>query len=48
MKKYDWKTKLGGPDSKIKRMIFGENSARLYKYKIQASIRFLATINWPS
>ncbi len=36
MKKYGWKTKLGGPDSKVKRMIFGENSAQLYKYKIQA------------
>jgi hypothetical protein len=36
MKKMGWKTKLGGEDSKIKRQIFGENSARLYKYKIQA------------
>jgi len=36
MKKHGWKTKLGGPDSKIKRTIFGENSARLYNYKIKA------------
>jgi len=36
MKKHGWKTTLGGPDSKVKRMIFGENSARIYKYKIQA------------
>jgi hypothetical protein len=36
MKKHGWKTNLGGPDSKVKRMIFGENSARLYKYKIQS------------
>ncbi|HWQ38804.1 MAG TPA: amidohydrolase family protein [Burkholderiales bacterium] len=36
MKKMGWKKKLGGPDSKVKRMIFGENSARIYKYKIQS------------
>jgi len=36
MSKMGWKTKLGGADSKIKRQIFGENSARIYKYKIQA------------
>ena len=34
MQKQGWKTKLGGADSKVKRMIFGENSARLYDYKI--------------
>jgi uncharacterized protein len=33
MKKHGWKTKLGDADSKVKRMIFGENSARLYNYK---------------
>jgi hypothetical protein len=32
MKKMGWKKKLGGPDSRIKNMIFGQNSARLYKY----------------
>ncbi len=36
MKKMGWKTRLGNADSKVKRMIFGENSARLYRYKIQA------------
>jgi hypothetical protein len=36
MKKMGWKKKLGGPDSKIKNMIFGQNSARLYNYKIQS------------
>jgi len=34
MQKNGWKTALGGEDSKVKRMIFGENSARLYNYKI--------------
>ena len=28
-------------DSRVKRMIFGENSARLYQYKIQAEYRDL-------
>ncbi|MEX0960010.1 MAG: amidohydrolase family protein [Burkholderiales bacterium] len=36
MKKMGWKTKLGGPDSRIKRMIFGQNSAKLYGYRIRA------------
>ena len=36
MKKMGWKIKLGGPDSEVKRKIFGTNSARLYNYKIQA------------
>ena len=36
MKKMGWKTKLGAADGKIKNMIFGENSAKLYKYRIQA------------
>jgi predicted TIM-barrel fold metal-dependent hydrolase len=36
MKKMNWKTKLGAADGKVKNMIFGENSAKLYKYKIQA------------
>ena len=30
-----WKTRLGAADGKLKRMIFGENSARLYKYKVR-------------
>ena len=36
MKKMGWKTKLGGPDSDVKRQIFGLNSAKLYNYKVQA------------
>jgi uncharacterized protein len=36
MKKMGWKTKLGAADGKVKNMIFGENSAKLYKYKIQS------------
>lgn len=43
MKKMGWKTRLGGPDSKVKRMIFGENSAKLYGYKIQAEYDSLST-----
>ena len=34
MQRMKWKTRLGAADGKLKRMIFGENSARLYKYKI--------------
>ncbi len=36
MQKMGWKIKLGDPDGPVKRKIFGENSARLYKYKIQS------------
>jgi hypothetical protein len=36
MQKMGWKTKLGGDDSKVKRMIFGENTARLYKFRARA------------
>jgi predicted TIM-barrel fold metal-dependent hydrolase len=36
MKKMRWKTKLGPADGKVKNMIFGENSAKLYRYKIQS------------
>jgi len=36
MKRMKWRTRLGAADGKLKRMIFGENSARLYKYKIRA------------
>ena len=43
MKKQDWKTKLGGADSAVKRRIFGENSARLYKYKIADAYDKLGT-----
>ena len=42
MKKMGWKTKLGAADGKIKNTIFGENSARLYKYKIQAEYQDLS------
>jgi predicted TIM-barrel fold metal-dependent hydrolase len=41
MKRMGWKTSLGAADGKIKNMIFGENSARLYKYKIQAEYESL-------
>jgi hypothetical protein len=37
MKKQGWKTKLGGPDSEVKRKIFGLTTAKLYNYKIQAA-----------
>jgi hypothetical protein len=36
MQKMGWKIKLGDADGPVKRKIFGENSARLYKYKIQS------------
>jgi uncharacterized protein len=36
VKRFGYKTRLGGANSKVKRMIFGENSAKIYKYKIQA------------
>jgi len=38
MTKMNWKTKLGGPDSPIKRKILGENSARLYRYPIKTAV----------
>jgi len=38
MKKQGWKTALGDADSRVKRKIFGENSARLYNYKRTAEI----------
>jgi len=41
MQKMGWKTKLGAADGKIKTMIFGQNSARLYGYKIQAEYQDL-------
>ena len=43
MKKQGWKTKLGGADSAVKRKIFGENSARLYNYKIAENYDKLGT-----
>ena len=36
MKKMGWKTKLGAGDGALKNKIFGTNSARIYKYQIQA------------
>ena len=36
MAKTKWKTKLGDADSAVKRKIFGQNSARLYKFNAQA------------
>jgi len=41
MQKMGWKTKLGGPDSEVKRRIFGTNSARIYNYKVQAEYEAL-------
>ncbi|MBK8018786.1 MAG: amidohydrolase family protein [Betaproteobacteria bacterium] len=38
MKKMGWKIRLGDADSKVKRMIFGENSARLYNYQVTADV----------
>ncbi|HYJ18212.1 MAG TPA: amidohydrolase family protein, partial [Burkholderiales bacterium] len=35
MKKFGWKTALGAADGKVKTQIFGQNSAKLYKYQIQ-------------
>jgi hypothetical protein len=43
MKKMNWKTKLGGPDSAVKRKIFGENSARLYKYPVKTAYETITT-----
>jgi hypothetical protein len=43
MKKMGWKTKLGDADSKVKRMIFGENSAKLYKFRYRAEYDKLTT-----
>ncbi len=43
MKKNNWKTKLGGADSAVKKKIFGENSARLYNYKIADAYDKLGT-----
>ncbi len=42
-KKHGWKTRLGDADSRIKRMIFGENSAKLYNYKIKAEYENIGT-----
>jgi predicted TIM-barrel fold metal-dependent hydrolase len=36
MAKTKWKTKLGDADSAVKRKVFGQNSARLYKFNAQA------------
>jgi hypothetical protein len=43
MKKMKWKTKLGGPDSPVKRKILGENSARLYKLPIKTAFEQVTT-----
>jgi len=43
MKKMKWKTRLGGPDSEVKRKILGENSARLYKVPVKTEIGQLTT-----
>jgi len=37
MQRMGWRKKLGGPDSEIKRKIFGLNSARLYGYRLEAA-----------
>ena len=36
MRRFKWKTRLGAASGKVKNMIFGENSARLYNYKIRS------------
>ncbi len=43
MKKQGWKIKLGDANSAVKRKIFGENSAKLYSYKIAAEYDKLGT-----
>ena len=43
MQKQGWKTKLGGADSDVKKMIFGGNAARLYNYKIAENYEKLST-----
>lgn len=37
LRKAGWKKKLGGPDSPVKRKIFGLNSARLYGYQVASA-----------
>ncbi len=37
MRKMRWKKRLGGPDSEVKRKIFGLNSARLYNYRVETA-----------
>ncbi len=43
MKKHGWKTKLGDADSRVKRMIFGQNSAKLYKFRYRSEYDKLTT-----
>jgi uncharacterized protein len=38
MTKMKWETRLGGPDSPIKRKILGENSARLYRHPLKTAM----------
>src|SRR5262252_4112845 len=38
MKKMSWKTKLGGPDSDVKKKIYGLNSAKMYNYKVTSEL----------
>jgi hypothetical protein len=37
MAKNKWKVALGGADSAVKRKILGENSARLYNYRVRTA-----------
>ncbi len=37
MAKNKWKIRLGDADSAVKRKIFGQNTARLYKYDIKSA-----------
>lgn len=37
MRRFGWKTRLGRADGRVKNMIFGRNSARLYRYRIQSA-----------
>ncbi|MEO8628722.1 MAG: amidohydrolase family protein, partial [Betaproteobacteria bacterium] len=41
MKKMGWKTQLGAADGAVKNKIFGQNSAKMYKYKIAAEYETL-------
>jgi hypothetical protein len=42
MKKMGWKKKLGAADGRIKNMIFGQNSAKIYKYNVRSEYEQLS------
>jgi hypothetical protein len=43
MKKQGWKMGLGDSESRVKRAIFGENSAKLYNFRYRAEYDKLTT-----